>query len=147
MPAFDSAGLVLKEALRLYPPLPTIPRAAINDCEFEGYEIKKGDQVFVSPYFTHRMPEIWTEPNKFDPERFNKERAEDRNHKHAWIPFGGGAHKCLGIKFAELQVKLILFHLLKNYKLDVPNNYEMPYAPAPIGKPSDQLPLKLTAIS
>ena len=92
------------------------------------------------------MPEIWSEPNKFDPERFNKDRAEDRNHKHAWIPFGGGAHKCLGIKFAELQVKLILFHLLKNYQISVEPGYEMPYTPAPIGKPSDLLPLTLTAI-
>ena len=146
MPSFDAAGLVLKEALRLYPPLPTIPRAAIKDCQFDGYEIKKGEQVFVSPYFTHRIPEIWSEPDKFDPQRFNKVRAEDKNHKHAWIPFGGGAHKCLGIRFAELQVKLILFHLLKNYQLSVATNYQMPYAPAPIGKPSDLLPLKLTAI-
>jgi len=146
MPEFDAAGLVLKEALRLYPPLPTIPRAAIKDCEFDGFQIKKGDQVFVCPYFTHRIPEIWSEPEKFDPERFNKQRAEDKNHKHAWIPFGGGAHKCLGIKFAELQVKLILFHLLKNYQISVQASYEMPYSPAPIGKPSDLLPLRLTAI-
>jgi len=146
MPEFEAAGLVLKEALRLYPPLPTIPREAIKDCEFEGYQIKKGEQVYASPYFTHRMPEIWSEPSKFDPERFNKQRAEDRNHKHAWIPFGGGAHKCLGIKFAELQVKLILFHLLKNYQISVAPNYEMPFTPAPIGKPTDLLPLTLTAI-
>ena len=144
MPEFDSAGLVLKEALRLYPPLPTIPRAAIKDCEFDGFKIEKGDQVFVSPAFTHRMSEIWSNPNQFDPERFNKERAEDKTHKHAWIPFGGGAHKCLGIKFAELQVKLILFHVLKNYQITVPAGYEMPYAPAPIGKPKDLLPITLT---
>jgi cytochrome P450 len=146
MPSFDAAGLVLKEALRLYPPLPTIPRAAIKDCEFDGYQIKQGEQVFVSPSFTHRRPDIWSDPNNFDPDRFNKERAEDKKHKHAWIPFGGGAHKCLGIKFAELQVKLILFHLLKNYQISVPAGYEMPYSPAPIGKPSDLLPLKLTLI-
>lgn len=147
MPEFDTAGLVLKEALRLYPPLPTIPRAAIKDCEFDGYKIEKGDQVFVSPAFTHRMSEIWSNPSEFDPERFSKERAEDKKHKHAWIPFGGGAHKCLGIKFAELQVKLVLFHLLKNYKIEVAQGYEMPYAPAPIGKPKDMLPIELTAIS
>lgn len=146
MPQFESAGLVLKEALRLYPPLPTIPRMAIKDCEFEGYQIKAGEQVFVSPSFTHRMSEIWSNPDTFDPERFNKERGEDKNHKHAWIPFGGGAHKCLGIKFAELQVKLILFHMLKTYQLSVTPGYQMPYAPAPIGKPSDLLPLQLSAI-
>ena len=143
MPEFDIAGLVLKEALRLYPPLPTIPRFAIRDCEFEGYKISRGEFVNVSPSFTHRDPSIWTEPEKFDPSRFNPERAEDRKHKHAWIPFGGGAHKCLGIKFAELQVKLVLFHLLKNYELKVADGYLMPYQPAPIGKPGDQLPLTL----
>lgn len=146
MPEFDTAGLVLKEALRLYPPLPIIPRKALNDCEFAGYQINKGDMVNVSPSFTHRLPSIWSNPDTFDPERFNAQRAEDRQHKHAWIPFGGGAHKCLGIKFAELQVKLVLFHLLKKYQLTVPDDYEMPYIPAPIGKPSDQLPLTLTAI-
>lgn len=146
MPNFETAGLVLKEALRLYPPLPMIPRTAIRDCEFQGFQIKKGDHVHVSPYFTQRSTEIWSNPNSFDPERFSKERAEDRIHKHAWIPFGGGAHKCLGLKFAELQIKLVLFHLLKEYEIGVEANYEMPYRPAPIGKPSDLLPLKLTRI-
>lgn len=146
MPEFDVAGLVLKEALRLYPPLPIIPRHAVKDCEFNGYTINKGDQVVVSPSFTHRLPSIWSKPNEFDPERFTKERAEDKQHKHAWIPFGGGAHKCLGIRFAELQIKLVLFHLLKEYQIEVPADYQMPYAPAPIGKPTDLLPLKLRRI-
>lgn len=143
MPNFSTADLVLKEALRLYPPLPVIPRMAIKDCEFQGFKISEGDQVVVSPSFTQRMPEIWTNPDKFDPERFADDRREDKNHKHAWIPFGGGAHKCLGLKFAELQVKLVLFHILKKYELKVDKGYEMPYQPAPIGKPIDMLPLKL----
>jgi cytochrome P450 len=144
MSKFDDAGLVLNESLRLYPPLATIPRCAIQDCQFEGYEIKRGELVNVSPSFTHRDPSIWTEPDVFDPERFNSERAEDRKHKHAWIPFGGGAHKCLGLKFAELQIKLVLFHLLKDYQLSVADDYKMPFTPAPIGKPADDLPLRLT---
>lgn len=147
MPEFDAAGLVLKEALRLYPPLPMIPRRAIKDCEFEGYKIERGQHVHVSPYFTQRLPEIWAEPNNFDPLRFSKERGEDRTHKHAWIPFGGGAHKCLGLKFAELQIKLVLFHLLKHYELVVDEQYQMPFQPAPIGKPTDQLPLILKPIT
>lgn len=143
MADFDAAGLVLKEALRLYPALPTIPRAVIKDCEFQGYTLRKGDSVNLSPYVTQRDPAIWTKPDEFDPERFSEQRAEDKQHRHAWIPFGGGAHKCLGIKFAELQVKLVLFHLLKNYQIDVPEGYQMPFQPAPIGKPADQLPLTL----
>ena len=147
MPELPLTALVFKEALRLYPPLPTIPRQAIQDCEFEGYAIRRGEQVHVSPYFCHRLANIWTEPERFDPERFNKERAEDKQHRHAWIPFGGGAHKCLGLKFAELQVKLVLFHILRSYQLQVPTDYQMPYQPVPIGKPTDALPLQLLPIN
>ncbi|MEM7360430.1 MAG: cytochrome P450 [Pseudomonadota bacterium] len=142
-PDLPSIDLVLKEALRLYPPLPTIPRTAIKDCQFEGYEIKRGDVINVSPYVTHRLPEIWSNPDEFDPERFSAERAEHLRHRHAWIPFGGGVHKCLGLKFAELQIKLVLFHMLKKYQLVVEPDYEMPYKPTPIGKPEDELPLRL----
>lgn len=145
MPEMETIAIVFKEALRMYPPLPTIPRYAVKDCEFQGYQIHQGEQVHVSPLFTHRLPSIWSNPDQFDPERFNKERAEDKQHRHAWIPFGGGAHKCLGLKFAELQVKLVLFHLLKNYQLEVDNDYQMPYQPAPIGKPADSLPITLIA--
>ena len=146
MASLSEADLVLKEALRLYPPLPIIPRKAIKDCEFEGYQINRGDMVNVSPSFTHRLPNIWSNPDGFDPERFSASRAEDRQHKHAWVPFGGGAHKCLGLKFAELQIKLVLFHTLKEYRLEVDEAYEMPYDPAPIGKPADELPLKLVPL-
>lgn len=143
---FSAAELVLKESLRLYPPLPVIPRMAIKDCEFDGYKILKDQSVMVSPYATQRDPNIWTNPNRFDPERFTKERAEDQKHKHAWIPFGGGAHKCLGLHFADLQIKMVLFKLLKRYQISVTPGYEMPYQPAPIGKPIDLLPLTLAAI-
>ncbi len=143
MAAFDAAGLVLREALRLYPPLPTIPRAAIRDCRFQDYRIKRGAIVHISPYVSHRLPQWWTRPQQFDPERFNARRAEHNRHRFAWIPFGGGAHKCLGLNFAELQVKLVLFYLLKKYRLVVPPDYRMPYLPAPIGRPADRLPLTL----
>lgn len=146
MAGFDTAGLVLKEALRLYPPLPVIPRCAIRDCFFQGYKINKGDMVNISPSFSHKDARIWSKPEEFDPLRFSPERAEDRQHKHAWIPFGGGAHKCIGIKFAELQIKVVLFHLLKQYELRVPQDYVMDYLPAPIGKPADQLPLTLVRL-
>lgn len=136
---------VFKESLRLYPPLPTIPRTAIRECEFENYQIHAGDQVHVSPYFTQRLASIWSHPEQFDPQRFAPDRAEGKTHKHAWIPFGGGAHKCLGLKFADLQVKLVLVHLLRAYHLELPAEYQMPYQPAPIGKPTDLLPLGLLA--
>ena len=147
MAHFGSADLVLKEALRLYPPLPIIPRKAVQDCQFNGFNIAKGSHVLVSPSFTQRLASFWSNPNQFDPTRFADERREDRQHKYAWIPFGGGAHKCLGLKFAELQVKLVLFHLLQQYQLKVDDDYDMPYQATPIGKPRDNLPVQLIPLN
>jgi cytochrome P450 len=114
----DSAsqlGLVMKETLRRYPPLPVIPRVAEAEFSFEGYRIPAGAMVVVSPIHTHHMPEWFPAPHLFDPERFAEGRAEDQRHTHAWIPFGGGPHHCIGLRFAETQVKAIMHQLLRRF--------------------------------
>ena len=84
--------------------------SAIRDFEFSGYRIPEGSMVLVSALHTHYMEEWWNEPEKFDPERFSPERAEDQRHTHSYIPFGGGQHMCIGLRFAESQVKIVLHH-------------------------------------
>jgi cytochrome P450 len=145
--ALETLGWVMKEALRRYPPLPVIPRIAEEDFEFDGRRIRKDSMVVVSPIFTHHMPEWWDEPRRFDPARFSPERAEHERHTHHWIPFGGGPHMCIGLRFAETQVKLILHHLVRRYRWSVPDGYEMPVQQAPISKPMDGLPLRLEPLS
>ena len=137
---------VMKEALRMYPPLTSIPRKAARDCEFGGYRIPKGTPVGISPIHTHHLPSIWTLPMQFDPERFSPARAEHRQHPYAYLPFGGGAHLCIGQHFADMEVKSVLHQLLRRFKLSVPEGYRMPYQLVPIAKPRDGLPIQLQAL-
>jgi cytochrome P450 len=140
-------GWAMRETLRRYPPLPVIPRVAGADFPFEGYRIEAGTMVVVSPIFTHHMPEWWPSPFLWDPERFSPERAEDERHTHSWIPFGGGPHHCIGLRFAELQVKAVLHQLVLRYRWSVEPGYQMPVQQAPISKPRDGLPVRFERIS
>jgi cytochrome P450 len=144
---FPSLSLVMKETLRRYPPLPIMPRTATRDTEWNGYRIPAGSMVLVSALHTHYLEEWWDEPEKFDPERFTPERAEDQRHTHSYIPFGGGQHMCIGLRFAESQIKIVLHHILQKYRWTLPDGYTMPIQQAPISKPRDGLPLNLTPLS
>lgn len=149
MLAFDDLAnarlmeLCMKEALRMYPPLPTMPRSTTRDIEFEGYRIPANTLVSVSPVHTHYMPEIWSDPEQFDPLRFAPPREEQKKHPFAWVPFGGGAHMCIGQHFADLQIKAILHQLVLRFRWNVPYEYEIPYQLVPIAKPKDNLPIQL----
>lgn len=142
----DFAERVFKEALRVVPPVPFIPRRALREFSFEGRTIPAGTNVTVSPGFVHMMPELWTEPGKFDPDRFSPNRAEDHNHRFAFAPFGGGAHKCLGMHFAYMQVKAFAFQFLRHFRISVAEGYEPQWARIPIPKPLDGLPIRLRRI-
>lgn len=134
--------MVMYETLRRYPPLSTIPRRSERAFEFGGYEVPAGVMVVIYPIHTHHMAEWWTDPLDFDPERFSDERAEHKRHSHSFLPFGGGAHICLGYRFAELQIKAVLYQLLRRYRWNVPAGYQMPVQQAPISKPRDGLPVR-----
>jgi cytochrome P450 len=138
---------VMKETLRRYPALPIIPRVALRDFEWEGFRIPKGVMVVASPIHTHHMEQWWPEPQRFDPERFTPARAEDEKHTHSWVPFGGGAHLCIGYRFAEVQVKSIMHQMLLGHRWSVGEGYRMPVQQAPISKPLDGLPLQLEMLS
>ena len=134
---------VMKESLRMYPPLTSIPRKAARDCEFGGFQIPKGTPVGISPIHTHHLPSLWTRPHDFDPERFSPGRAEHRQHPYAYLPFGGGAHLCIGQHFADMEVKGVMHQLLRKLRFSVPAGYRMPYQLVPIAKPKDGLPVLL----
>ena len=93
------------------------------------------------------MPEYWTNPYKFDPLRFSPGRAEDKKDLFQYVPFGGGAHKCLGLHFAQVQGKMFLFNFLKNYRITKnPKMKTFKYNNYPLTFPTDQLPLRFTKI-
>ena len=106
---------VLKEGERLYPPIYGIPRGVVKDIEYAGYCIPAGWYVDVSPMLTHRLPELFADPDRFDPDRFAPPREEDKQHPFALIGFGSGPHGCLGLEFAQMELKLIVSTLLRDY--------------------------------
>lgn len=106
---------VVKEALRLHPPLFILIREAMQDTTILGYRIPKGTWVAVSPSVAHRIDEVFEKSADFCPHRFGPPKPEDKR-PFAYIAFGGGRHKCLGNAFALLQIKTILAYLLRNYE-------------------------------
>jgi cytochrome P450 len=93
-----------------------------------------------------RDPALWTDPDRFDPDRFSPERAEDRGHRYAWAPFGGGAHKCLGMHFATMQAKLFIREILRGHRIEAQHSRTR-WQMAPIPKPACDLPVRLVPLS
>jgi len=128
---FSEMANVLKEVERLYPPVYYIPRGVIQDVEYSGYSIPAGWSVMLSPHLTHRLPEIYSDPELFDPDRFAPPREEHKKHPFALIGFGGGEHKCLGQDLALMEAKIILSKLLCNLTWSITPQYS---AIAPVHK-------------
>lgn len=101
---------VIDETLRLYPPIHTGTRVATYDLRFQNHTIAAGQRVFYSIYLTHRDPQHWPDPHRFDPERFTV-----RPQPYTYLPFGGGPRNCLGAAFARMQIKVVLARLLQRF--------------------------------
>ena len=108
----------VKETLRLRPPLYILLRAAVQDFSYDGYHFPKGTWLATSPWVSHRLPQVFTDPLRFDPERFAPGREEDKR-QFTFISFGAGRHKCMGNAFAMLQVKTILAILLRGFAFEL----------------------------
>ncbi len=134
-----------KESLRMIPPVPSLPRRAIKPFSFGGYDFPAGTYVGIQPAYTHHMEEHWPEPDKFDPLRFEPEQVKVR-HKYAWVPFGGGAHMCLGLHFAYMQIKILMWHMLRNHRIDIGEGSGDKWQAWPIPKPRDGLPITLAPL-
>ena len=139
---FTLTDMAFKEALRMMPPVPSIPRRAVRDFSFGGYDFPAGTPVSVNTSFVHRMADIWPEPERFDPMRFTPDAVRGR-HKFAWVPFSGGAHMCLGLHFATMQVKIFTHHLLTTRRVVIADGYAPKWQAWPIPKPVDGLRVEM----
>ncbi|MFG1795177.1 cytochrome P450 [Nocardia sp. NPDC049149] len=135
--------LVVKESLRLMPPVPGLARRAVRDTEIAGHYIPAGTSVDLAYQVNHLLPELWTHPELFDPERFSAERHEDKSHRLAWLPFGAGAHKCIGMHFGTFEVKTVIAALVRSYTWQIPQSYRMPWGFTTIPFPRDGAPMLL----
>jgi cytochrome P450 len=132
------------EALRLRPAVPFVARRSLRACRIGEFEVPANTQLGVASLVTHHLPEYWSRPDRFDPDRFLPERAEHTAHSHLYYPFGGGAHNCIGLHFARIQVKAVLNELLRHHRVRaaVPG-HRTRFAAVPIPYPRDGLPVIL----
>jgi cytochrome P450 len=109
-------ALVIRETLRLYPPIPSFGRQAVEDDVIAGFRIPAKTVLRIKPMLIHRHPEFWPEPDSFSPERFSSEQAAGRP-QCAYIPFGAGPRTCIGNHFAMMEMKIALPMILQAVRL------------------------------
>jgi cytochrome P450 len=126
LPRLDLVTRVFEESMRLYPPIWIMERRVLEDDKIGGFDIPAGSSVEICPYVTHRHPEFWDNPERFDPDRFLPERSASRP-THAFLPFGGGQRLCIGCHLAMLEGQVILSRVLQRFRLElVPGSHVQP---------------------
>jgi cytochrome P450 len=137
-------GMVLDEVLRLYPPAWIGPRRAVRDFEFGGHQVKHGAYVNYCSWASHRIPEVFPEPEAFVPERFAPER-KAALPRGAYVPFGGGRRICIGKRFGQTEVKLVATMLLQRLRLDALPGRTMTVRQMPTLSPRGGLKMRVLA--
>jgi cytochrome P450 len=108
--------MVIEEAMRLYPPAHTIARTALGEDRIGGVRVPAGATITISIYVTHRNPNLWPEPERFEPERFAPAEVA-RRHRFAYLPFGGGPRICIGNGFALAEAQVIVAAIAQRYRI------------------------------
>ena len=136
---------IFQEAMRLYPPAPSLMRRAARAVKLGGHDIKRGATVIIPIYVVHRHERLWHEPLRFDPARFSAE-AKSARHRCAYMPFSTGPRSCIGGAFSMLEAKTMLATLLAGAKFELPE-WEVPEPLARITlRPKGGLKLKVTML-
>jgi retinoid hydroxylase len=139
MPYLDR---ILKEVLRVVPPVGGGFRTVLKDCEYGGFRIPQGWQSLYQINATHLDPTIYPDPKQFDPDRFDDDRAEDKQKPFGHVPFGGGLRECIGKEFARLEIKLFAARLLRGYGWELLPDQDLEMVVIPTPKPRDGLKVR-----
>jgi cytochrome P450 len=134
--------LAMDETLRLYPPAWIGPRRALEPFEFAGAQVPAGIPVNYCSWASHRLPDVWPEPERFDPQRFapgNRELIP----KGAYVPFGGGSRTCIGMRFGQQEIRTIAAAILERFEPELVAGYELEVRQMPTIGPKQGLPLVL----
>lgn len=123
---------VMKESLRVHPPVRTIVKTNTKRVKFEGFDIPKRTLFFVNIEGVHHDPRIWTDPEKFNPDRFMSDNARKVKPLH-YLPFSFGLRRCSGFRFSQIEVVTLLAMLIQRYEFSFPEDvttdpksYEIP---------------------
>jgi cytochrome P450 len=141
--ALAYTSMVLKEAMRLYPPAWGLGRRTVAGDRIGGCDIPPGSDVAVSAWVTHRHPDFWEDPERFNPERFIPER-EAARHRHAYFPFGAGPRACIGQYFSMLEAVIALAVIAQHFEVSSLTG-RVPLAPRITLHPAAPVPCRLTA--
>jgi cytochrome P450 len=133
---------VLTEALRLYPPVHTIPRQTATDVKINGYWIPEGRQAHLSVISVHRDERFYDQPLAFRPDRWT-DGFEEELHDFAYVPFGGGRRTCIGREFALLEAKVILATIGQRFQFDWETERELSLEPEITTRTADGIPLRI----
>ncbi len=133
---------VIEEAMRLYPPVASISRVALDCDELAGRRIRRGTMVMVSQWVLHRHKLLWDEPDAFDPRRFLPV-ARDKIDRYAYLPFGAGPRICIGAAFALQEAAIVLAHIMRSFTLEVQKGYAVKPAQHITLRPEGGLPMVL----
>jgi len=140
LPELDYTEQVLSEAMRLYPPVPSIPRETTERLELGGYTIPGGTTVAPMQWTIHRDDRFWSDPERFDPGRF---AGEDDRPRFAYFPFGGGPRRCIGKQFALVEGKLILATLVQRYHLELVSDPDIDLSVSITTRPLDPIEMRV----
>ncbi len=140
----EYTGRVIKESMRLYPPVYTIGRQLLEDFELGGYTFSKGDTLLFVQWVTHRSEYCFPDPLRFDPDRWLPERAKSI-HKYAYFPFGGGPRICIGNHFAMMEAVLVLATLIREYRFELLPGQALQLQPAITLRAAKDLQMRLVA--
>ena len=141
--SLEYTRMVIDETLRLYPPVWVIGRHSLEHDTIGGYDIPKNTNLLIPLYYIHRDPKLWNDPEKFIPERFNKENSKGR-HKFVYFPFGGGPRLCIGNNFALMEMQVIVPMIVRAFKMAKPKGFTFKKEPLITMRPNPHMKMVLT---
>jgi len=142
--ALPRLEMAIDETLRLWPAAWIGPRRSRHTYEFAGVRVPGGVPVNYTSWASHRLPDVWDEPDAFKPERFAPD-AKAQLPKGAYIPFGGGSRTCIGMRFGQLEIKALATSILRSWRLDLEPGYELRVRQMPTIGPKGGLPVTVRA--
>ncbi len=137
--------MVFQESMRLYPPLWTFSRDAVEDDRIGKTPVRKGTTVILCAYAVHRRPELWPNPEGFDPDRFDPEKGPGHS-RFAYFPFGGGPRTCLGARFAMLEAMIVIAKVMQRFHLDIVPGQNISPEPMITLRPRGKLLMRLSRV-
>lgn len=142
LPRLEYTRMILNESMRIFPPVWTLTRRALEDYEVGGFTLPAGSVVGVSQYVTHRDPRYFPDPDRFDPLRWTQDEVGKRP-KYSYFPFGGGPRLCIGEAFGTMEALLLIATLGQHWRARVPDDFEPRFDPLITLRPKHGVPVRM----